>query len=343
MIPDAMIRELSHQKDEFITPMLMLLIALCVILWCHWVIKKPKKANPPLPPGPWGLPLVGNLFSLESDLHPCLANLSKRYGPIMKIKLGTRVCIVINSASVAKEVFKDHDTIFSNHDISPVAYAGTWSGTDMVFSPYGEHWRMLRKICVRELLSNSQLEALYYHRRREVRNMVIQMYAKGCKSIDIGDYVLTLTFSVMTNILWGGTLEGEEMKHFSAKFPEACEKFTSLLKSPNVSDLFPLLTRFDMQGLVTKMKKVNLWFDENLDFVINRRFEMKHQVEMTDFLQRLMEFKECGDQKVPFTTTHIKALLMFMTDEFKRSEMHCLNLSTSSKFSVPKKCIGRAT
>ncbi|KAF9600936.1 hypothetical protein IFM89_014063 [Coptis chinensis] len=311
MIPKALSRlwEPSNQADEYTTTISMLLLALCVILWFNWV-KKSKTKIPPLPPGPWGLPLIGNLLSLEPNLPSCLAKLSKPYGPIVKLKIGTRLCIVINSASVAKEVLKDYDTIFANRDISAVASAGSWGCTDLVWSPHGEHWRMLRKICVRELLSNPRLDALYDHRRREVRHMVNEIYSNIGKSINIGDHIFLTMFRVMSNMLWGGTLQGEEMKRFTTEFRETLESLIPYIMAPNISDIFPVLAMFDIQGLARRVKKINMWFGEKFDFVIDRRLGMKDQGDMKDFLQVLLQFKEYGDQKTPFTTTHIKALFL---------------------------------
>ncbi|KAF9620376.1 hypothetical protein IFM89_011749 [Coptis chinensis] len=308
--------ELSNQKDGFCTAFFMLLVALCVISWYHWLVKKPNKVNPPLPPGPSVIQQVGDLFSLRRDPISYLDKLSKRYGPIIKFKYGARLCIVISSASVAKEVFKDHDTIFANHDDSVVAYAGTWGGTDLGWAPHGEDWRMLRKICALEFLNFSRLDALYYHRRREVRSMVSQLYSNSCNSINIGDYIFSSMFNGVTNMLWGGTLEGEEMKHFNAEVLEALENFLALLNSLNISDLFPVLAVLDIQGLATRMKKINTWFDKKFNFIIGRSLDKKDQKETKDFLQALLHVKECGDQKSSFSTTHIKGLLMVISAHF---------------------------
>lgn len=79
--------------------------------------KKSSNKNPPLPPGPKGLPLVGNLLSLDPDLHIHFTQLAKTYGPIYTLKLGKRIGIVISSPALAKEVLKDKDTTFANRDV----------------------------------------------------------------------------------------------------------------------------------------------------------------------------------------------------------------------------------
>ncbi|XVE64100.1 hypothetical protein DITRI_Ditri07aG0074400 [Diplodiscus trichospermus] len=85
----------------------------CFALW----VKKFNKNLPPLPPGPPSLPILGNLPSLQPDLHHYFSKLSQIYGSIVKLQLGSKIYIVINSASVAKEVLKDHDVIFANRNI----------------------------------------------------------------------------------------------------------------------------------------------------------------------------------------------------------------------------------
>lgn len=71
---------------------------------------------------------------------------------------------MLNSPSLAKEVFCDQDTVFANRDPSIAAFVASYGGLDIVFSPYGSYWRDMRKLFVREMLSNRNLEASYSHR-----------------------------------------------------------------------------------------------------------------------------------------------------------------------------------
>ncbi|KAK4382053.1 cytochrome [Sesamum angolense] len=92
-----------------------------IILWSIRKLVKPSKQRPFLPPGPLGLPIVGYLPFLRKDLHHQFTELAGKYGPIYKLWIGNKLCTVISSPSLIKELVRDHDTIFANRDITVAA------------------------------------------------------------------------------------------------------------------------------------------------------------------------------------------------------------------------------
>ncbi|KAL8124832.1 hypothetical protein AgCh_012477 [Apium graveolens] len=66
-----------------------------------------------LPPGPFQLPIIGNLTKLGKLPHQSLANLAKLYGPIMHLQLGRVTTIVISSSTLAQQVLQKQDLVFS--------------------------------------------------------------------------------------------------------------------------------------------------------------------------------------------------------------------------------------
>lgn len=68
-----------------------------------------------LPPGPKKLPVVGNIFQVgHNNPHRSITSLSKIYGPIMCLKLGSITTIVISSPEAAKEALKTQDHLLSS-------------------------------------------------------------------------------------------------------------------------------------------------------------------------------------------------------------------------------------
>ncbi|GLT45189.1 hypothetical protein SLA2020_190400 [Shorea laevis] len=283
------------------------------ISWYAWLmIKKSSKTRPLLPPGPLGLPLLGNLPFLEPQLHLYLTRLSQIYGPIFKLRLGSKICIIINSPELAKVILKDQDAIFANHDVPASALELTYGGVDIAWSPNGPHWQKLRKIFVREMMSNASLDACYSLRRREVREMVKDIHGKVGSPINIADQIFLTVLNVITSMLWGGTiLYGQERCSIGVEFRQVVGEIVELLGKPNISDFFPALASFDLQGIQRKMKKLSLWFDRFFESVLAGKTKFEGKEETKDLLQFLLELKDRDDEKTPcLSMDEIKALFV---------------------------------
>ncbi|KAK6262192.1 hypothetical protein QUC31_008008 [Theobroma cacao] len=106
-----------------------IMLAAAQATFCYaWWAKKFTTSKPPLPPGPPGLPILGNFPFIQPDFHRYVVKFSQIYGPIIKLQLGSKICIVISSPSVAKKVLKDHDAIFANREAPAGAIVGMYGG-----------------------------------------------------------------------------------------------------------------------------------------------------------------------------------------------------------------------
>ncbi|KVH98452.1 cytochrome P450 [Cynara cardunculus var. scolymus] len=126
--------------------------------------------NPlPLPPGPAGLPVIGNLHQLDtSNLSDHLWRLSKRFGPLMSLRLGRIQTLVVSSAEMAKEILKTNDLIFCTRPVLTGQQKFSYNNKDIAFSPYNEHWRQMRKLCTLHLFSSKQVNSFGSVREEEV-------------------------------------------------------------------------------------------------------------------------------------------------------------------------------
>ncbi|XP_049361416.1 flavonoid 3'-monooxygenase CYP75B137-like [Solanum verrucosum] len=296
-------------------------LGIVALLWFLWLfINKSKKGQPPLPPGPKALPLLGNLHSLDPELHTYFASLSQTCGSICRLWLGKKLGIIITSPALAREVLKDQDTIFANRDVPAAGREATYGGTDIVWTPYGPKWRMLRKVCVREMLSGSTLDSVYALRRRELRQTINYFYSQAGLPVNIGEQMFLTVLNVITSMLWGGTVKGEERASLGAEFRHVVTKMTELLGTPNLSDFYPGLARFDLQGVTKKMKVLAKRFDKIFESMIDKRQEIDRNggmetgvgQENKDFLQVLLKLKDDEAAKMPLTMPELKALLMDM-------------------------------
>ncbi|KAK3434532.1 hypothetical protein EUGRSUZ_D02005, partial [Eucalyptus grandis] len=114
-------------------------------------------------------------------------------------------------------------------------------------------------------------------------------------AINVGDQVFAAAFNVVTSMIWGNTIRGEEMARLGAEFRQIITEMTVLAIKPNISDFYPGLARFDLQGIVKRMKVLANRFDSSFNMVIAKRLQMDKE-----------------DVDAPFTMTQLKALLLDM-------------------------------
>lgn len=285
---------------------IIILIAISISTLIISILLKSSRIQrrPPLPPGPRGLPLVGSLPFLDAELHSHFAKLATTYGPIFSLSLGTQTTIVISSPSAAREVLKQHDAAFANRPIPAVVTAMEYGGHDIVFTPHGPEWRMLRKACVRDMLGHATLDAFYCYRREEVRGMVRHVHGLKGSRVDVGELMFAGVLNVITSMLWGGVVGGE----VGAEFRAVVAEITELLGKPNVSDFFPGLAWMDLQGLKKQMRGVIVKLERVFERIIEEK--MGEEGRASNFLQVLLQLRERGDTEIPLTIMHIKALLV---------------------------------
>ncbi|KAK7849696.1 7-ethoxycoumarin o-deethylase [Quercus suber] len=377
------LQSLSNGNDPVSRSLLLSLLLAWVTIHSSKSNKTTPTATPPPPPGPRGIPLFGNLLSLEPELHSYFAGLAHIYGPIFKLRLGNKVGIVMSSPSMARQVLKDQDVTFANRDITEAGRAATYGGSDIAWSSYGPEWRMLRKVCALKLLSNITLDSFYMLRRKHVRETAGYLYSRVGSPVNVGEQMFLTMLNLITNMLWGGTVEedgasetagylysrvgspvnvGEQMfltmlnlitnmlwggtveedgARLGADFREVVLGMTELLGKPNISDFYPGLARFDLQGIRKKMDGLARRFDRIFDVMIDQRLKIdqeggSRESGSKDFLQFLLKLKDEGDSNTPLTMIHLKALLMDMVVGGTDTSSHTIEFAMAEIMNKPE-------
>ncbi|KAK1441218.1 hypothetical protein QVD17_07061 [Tagetes erecta] len=120
-----------------------------------------------LPPGPFPLPIIGNLLHLSDNPHQSLATLAKRYGPLMSLRFGTRTSIVVSSPDIAKDFFQTHDHLFSGRPVPDSVRVVDHDNYSLVWLPTGNQWQRLRRISKEYLFSVRRLDASEHIRQQK--------------------------------------------------------------------------------------------------------------------------------------------------------------------------------
>ncbi|KNA17435.1 hypothetical protein SOVF_079970 [Spinacia oleracea] len=247
-----------------------------------------------LPPGPKPWPIIGNIHQLGDKPHRAVAELSKKYGPIMSLKLGSNTTIVISSPEVAKEMFTKHDLQLSSRAIPDAGRAGNHDKFSMVWLPVCPKWRDLRKIATIQLFTNQRLDTSQDVRHKKVKELV--EYVEQCSekglAVDVGKAGFTTVLNLLSNTFFSMDMASYTSK--SQEFKDLVGNLLELGAKPNLSDFFPLVKHLDLQGMLKitsgYWNKFMSIFEEIIDERLKDQTEVKDDVLGT--LLKLVEINE---------------------------------------------------
>ncbi|GMQ10229.1 hypothetical protein CsSME_00053314 [Camellia sinensis var. sinensis] len=230
---------LLHVLSFYFFPLFLLLLFLFLCFSLITTTPTDHKSLPP--PSPPKLPIVGNLHQLGLFPHRTLRSLAQKYGPLMQLHFGSVPVLVVSSAVAAREIMKTHDLTFSSRPKTINGSKIVYDCKDVAFSPYGEHWRQVRSICVVHLLSNRMVQSFRNVREEETALMIEKIKnsssSSSSSSVNLTDMFVTLTNDIVCRVALGrkysGTTGGRSFKELLATLGELIGVF-NLLKHPQI-------------------------------------------------------------------------------------------------------------
>ncbi|KAK7319217.1 hypothetical protein RJT34_03935 [Clitoria ternatea] len=289
------------------------LLYLSLFLIFNLVFKARKFKN--LPPGPPSLPIIGNLHHLKRPLHRTFNALSHKYGGVISLWFGSRLVVVVSSPSVFQECFTKNDIVLANR---PRFLSGKYifyNYTTLGTSPYGEHWRNLRRITTLDVLSTHRINSFTAVRRDETQRLVRKLAEDS--SNDYAEVELTskfydMTFNNIMRMISGKRFYGddcdmadvEEAREFRAMVSELLK----LSGANNKNDFMPILRLFDYENLEKRLKKISHKTDTFLSGLLEEHRNRKERA--TTMVDHLLTLQE--SQPEYYTDEIIKGLALGM-------------------------------
>ncbi|KIK93481.1 hypothetical protein PAXRUDRAFT_828946 [Paxillus rubicundulus Ve08.2h10] len=144
--------------------------ALCFVFMLSARRRRAQRNGLPLPPGPRGFPLIGNVFDLNiAAPWVSYEQWGKKYGGLVYSSIFGHDVIIINSTKVAYELLDQRSTIYSDR---PYIWTNELFGLDFntALLPYGNNWRLHRKMSAAFLNKNfmSQYETTQLQKVRQL-------------------------------------------------------------------------------------------------------------------------------------------------------------------------------
>ncbi|XP_071736779.1 cytochrome P450 76T24-like [Rutidosis leptorrhynchoides] len=264
-----------------------------------------------LPPGPAGLPIIGNLLDVGPKPHESLAKLSKKHGPLMTIRMGSITSVVASTPDAAREILQRNDESCSGCSVPDAAASLEHHNATMVWLSANGEWRTIRKALNMYLTHQHKLDTLSALRENVVNGMLdfLRDSGKQMTNVDIGK----LAFAVALNMMSNTCVSQNVTSYYSDDlewFKTAVKTILRVDGKLNLADIFPVLRPLDPQNIRRQAKAAYDWLDKVTDVFINER--LKHR-EMKlprfgDMLDSLLDFS--ADNETEFNLVQIRTLLV---------------------------------
>ncbi|GMI72000.1 TRANSPARENT TESTA 7, CYTOCHROME P450 75B1 [Hibiscus trionum] len=263
-----------------------------------------------LPPGPRGLPILGNLLMIGTKPHQDLQRLARKYGPVMHLRFGLIPVIVVSSPEEAEPFLKTHDLVFASRPPTEASKYITRNQQNLLFSPYGSYWRNMRKMCTLELLSNHKISTFRSMRKQEL-DLLVRRIREAAAAVDLSSEVTSFSTDIACRMVIGKKFNGDDFneKGFGAMIREGMQ----IAAAFNLADYIPQTRGLDLQGLTKRMKVVAKDFDDFLEKIIEEHVQSKDENRVKDFIDVMLGFmgsEETHEYRVERDT--IKAIVLDM-------------------------------
>nr|WMZ41142.1 cytochrome P450 family 71 subfamily D polypeptide 2 [Ipomoea batatas] len=308
-------------EGEIIMNFVCLALFVCLFIYilvrAEWKKKKAAKSRGKvLPPGPWKLPIIGNLLHLGASslpAHRILGDLAKRYGSssgLMHLKIGEISTVVVSSREMAKEFLRTQDLVFASRAELMGAKILMYNCSDIAFSPYGDHWRQMRKICVMEIFNPKRVRSFSSIREDEIHNLLSDVRSSSERPVNLSKRMSLFTSSLICRSALGRVFSGRE------KLIELFEEILEALGEFEFADVFPSLKFLHgLCGNKNRMLQLHRKVDPILENIIKEHEKKLESGELLggegeDIIDVLVKLERNGGHQLPITHDIIKATIL---------------------------------
>ena len=242
--------------------MLAEFIALIVLFVAVYVVSTVWQ-NRHLPPGPFPLPVLGNLLSISQKTpYRDLANMAKRYGKLFRVQMGSKKVIVIDSYEIAREALVTKAKDFAGR---PPHFFGSIFGrdnTDLAFQTYSRRWKIQHKIAVAAMRLTEDKANVPWH----IEELCEAFRSFNGKPFNPRDPVYTSVAGCLSSMLFGEEFKCNDRELGS--LIQAIHVFNLSLGAANFIDTFPIFKHVPIP-IIQKARRA----EEVRDEIFERKFQ----------------------------------------------------------------------
>ncbi|NXR38441.1 CP1A5 protein, partial [Zosterops hypoxanthus] len=259
------------------------------------------------PPGPRGYPVLGNVLELRKDPHLVLTRLSRRYGDVMEVRIGSRPVLVLSGLDTIRQALvKQGEDFMGRPDLPSFHYIS--NGQSLAFSPdSGEVWRARRKLAQSALKSfsiapsptSSSSCLLEEHVSKEAEYLVTKFLQvmEEEKRFEPYRYLVVSVANVICAMCFGKRYEHEDQELL--RLVNSTEDFIDVTAAGNPADFIPVLRYLPSRSMKLFLE-FNRYFLSFLQKRVKEHYDTYDKNNIRDITDSLIE--QCLDKKLGTNT-----------------------------------------
>ncbi|KAL6874085.1 hypothetical protein ACP4OV_014167 [Aristida adscensionis] len=272
-----------------------------------------------LPPSPWALPVIGHLHHLAGAIpHRAMRDLAARHGPLLLLRLGGLPVAVASSPDAAREAMKARDLDLASRPLTPMARLAIPTGAEgVIFAPYGDAWRQMRKICTVELLSARRVQSFRPVREDEAGRLLRAVASSSPAPANLSRLLSVYAADSAVRAIIGSRIKDRDAFLFML------ERGLKLFAKVSLPDLYPS-SRLAMavSRMPGRMKRHRQEVSAFMDAIVREHEENRAAAaagggggggddddKAEDLLDVLLRIQREGNLQVPLTTENIKSVV----------------------------------
>ncbi|XP_026565558.1 cytochrome P450 1A5-like [Pseudonaja textilis] len=279
-----------------VTEVLIGLAVFCLLFLVLQTFRKQIPQGLKRIPGPRGYPLIGNLLEVGTDVHLSLTQMSKTYGDVMMIHLGTKPILVLSGLETIKEALVRHGEDFKGRpDLHTFRHVA--DGQSLSFSTdSGPVWVARRKLAQHALktfasspsLTSSSTCLLEDHVYEEAHHLMAKLQEVMLAKNRLDPY-LYLTIAVANVVLamcFGRRYDYDDEELLTIVINS--EQFVESTGSGSLATFIPVL-QYLPNSKMKKFKNYNRQFTRFLQKNVQEHYESFRKDHIRDITDSLIE------------------------------------------------------
>ncbi|KRZ18551.1 C-terminal-binding protein, partial [Trichinella pseudospiralis] len=290
--PDSNHADSASRETVFIArtyARMSLVIVICILL-IAWLLWCTCRNDAKLPPGPFGLPIVGYMPWLGSKMNLTLTKLWEQYGDVYSIRVGSRKLVVVNGQRAIRGALATDDNFAGRPDFFTFRLV---SGFDD-FSPA---YKRRKKLILKAM-------AMFTHRRREeleavaakaVGFLMAELKQAAGKPVDPKKPLYRAVCTIMGYVCYGQHFDKDSVE--VGRILETADEFARTARFGVLCDYIPWaswLVRKQVAKFVDLLSRIRAYSDQLTEQHV-RTYDQEILRDVTDFFYKISTTQEEHD------------------------------------------------